>query len=150
MIYRFIYIKTLGNVQLAEDITQETFIKAWQKSDKFDITKGSLKTWLYTIARNLLIDYLRKAKNHTESINEFEEIKSAISIEKDAEQALLREEMLKSLKSLNQSDEDLIIMRFINELEIKEMAQILNKPENTVKVAIHRAVNKLKKIINNG
>lgn len=149
-IYRFIYSRTNGNKQLAEDIAQETFIRAWEKAHQFNVSKGSIKTWLFTIARNLLVDYFRKHKNHTETISEFEEVESDENIEKETEKEILRGKILDGLKKLGEKDSEYIVMRYINELEIKEISLVLNKPENTVKVAIHRAVIKLKKILNNG
>ena len=60
-LYRFVF-SLVGDAQTAEDIVQETFIKTWKRASTFDRHKH-FKTWIYTIARNTAVDFLKKKKN---------------------------------------------------------------------------------------
>ena len=61
-IYRYVYVRCGYNRETAEDITQDIFIKAWEKRKQFNSKKSTLKNWIYIIARNHIIDLYRKKK----------------------------------------------------------------------------------------
>ena len=146
LIYRYIYVRCGFHKEVAEDITQETFIKAWNNRDKYDSEKASLKTWLFRIARNLMIDYFRKNKYQTieldESLIAGDEFISKIEISDDYKK------VINSMERLKQKERDLLVLRYVDELEIEEIAQIIKKNNVATKVAIHRALNKLKVEVN--
>jgi RNA polymerase sigma-70 factor (ECF subfamily) len=146
-IFKYVYIRCGYNRELAEDITQDIFIKVWEKRDTFNPNKSSLKNWVYVIARNQIIDKYRKKKIFVSNIDEKIENttgKEDSSIEDD----LMLEGILKSMDRLKDSDKEVIVLRYIQDLEIEEIAQILGKSKNATKVMIHRALKKLKYIVN--
>jgi RNA polymerase sigma-70 factor (ECF subfamily) len=144
-IYRFVYYRLNQNKQVAEDLTQEIFLKAWEKRKKFNPAKSSLKTWLYTIARNSVIDIYRKQKMEIgiEDINS-----DLVFSEETNENDNLMSFLKIKLKLLKENEQEVIILHYIEGLEIKEVALIIGKNYQATKVAISRALNKLKILVN--
>ena len=146
-LYRYIYIRCGYNRELAEDITQDVFVKAWEKRETFNPNRSTLKNWIYIIARNHIIDFYRKKKIVGSSFNE--EIEESIKQQGvSLEDELLLEDILKNLNRLNEKEKEVIVLRYVQDLDIRDVAQIIGKSENTTKVMIHRALKKLKYIMN--
>ncbi|WP_241657783.1 RNA polymerase sigma factor [Anaerobacillus alkaliphilus] len=142
-IYRFI-LMMLGDDEQAKDLTHDTFIKAYNSMDLF---KGDVndKNWLYFIARNITIDYMRKRKPILFMIDSFSAVISKNHIPDNIALLGEREEQLYcSLRKLKRSYRELIILRKIKELSIRETAEVLNWSEGKVKVTLHRALLALK------
>ncbi|MFA6338995.1 MAG: RNA polymerase sigma factor [Candidatus Paceibacterota bacterium] len=153
-IYNFIFRLT-KNTQESEDITQETFLKVWKNIKKY--RKGeNFKTWIFTIARNTTIDWLRKKKNLTfsdfenkDGSNTFEEnitdpeplSDELIAIIEDKK---LIEDLLKQLSPLYQ---EILFLHYNEQLTFSDMGKILNKSTDTVKSQHRRALIMLRKII---
>lgn len=146
-IYGYVYLRLGKDRAVAEDLSQEIFIKAWQNIAKYNAKKATLTTWLYTIARNSLIDYFRKAKAEKTSLDENTDLLSSTA-ESEIEQSILSDFVYTKLRCLSHTDQDLVTWRFVQGLEITEIAQIINKSPATTTVAIHRAINKLRDIVN--
>ena len=153
-IYRFIFFK-VSNIQEAEDITSEVFLKAWQ----YLVDKGKNKTienlnaFLYTVARNSIIDFYRKKSK--EAANEAELNHDAIGQVADKgqdieEKAAIGSEMQiiqDAIKELKEEYRELITLRYLNELSIKEIAKILDKSRGAVRVSLFRATKTLKSFL---
>lgn len=148
-IYRFIFLR-ISKKSDAEDITQKVFLKAWENMDKYEIRENiPFSSWLYRIAKNSIIDYYRTEKNHPgiEDVPEYELGEAPTDHEKKAQDKLKFKEIKEALNELTENQQDVIIMKFIEELENEEIAEILNKTEVAVRVTQHRALKKIKKII---
>jgi len=146
-LYRYIYIRCGYNRELAEDITQDVFVKAWEKRETFNPNRSTLKNWIYIIARNHIIDFYRKKKIVGSSFNE--ELEESIKQQGvSLEEELLLEDILKNLDRLKEKEKEVIVLRYVQDLDIRDVAQIIGKSENTTKVMIHRALKKLKYIMN--
>ncbi|MEA3499894.1 MAG: sigma-70 family RNA polymerase sigma factor [Candidatus Marinimicrobia bacterium] len=132
-------IKIVGNVDDALDCVQDTFIKAYKKYDKF---KGdsSLYTWVNRIAINTALNFVNR--NKTNNWNEFLEYDNQTKKEKE-----LPSFNKKWLAELSPTERSVIVLRIYDNLKITQVAQVLNTSESTVKVAYHRAIEKMKKII---
>ena len=144
-LYRYIYIRCGYNRELAEDITQDIFVKAWEKRSTFNSSKSTLKNWIYTIARNHIIDIYRKKKVSTKSFDEDIYVKDLnISVEDEVVLA----DILKNLEKLKEKEKKVIVLRYVQDLDIEEISKIIGKSKNTTKVMIHRAIKKLKYIMN--
>ena len=150
-IYRFVYFK-LGNKEEAEDATNDIFLRTWNYLINNDSQKRvqSLSGLLYGIARNAIIDiYRERAKKqlvHLEK-EELEAIKGENSLIHDIEikqNTLLIE---KHLRGLKQEYQEVILLHYIEELTISEIAQMLNKKPVNVRVLLHRAIRKLKTLV---
>jgi RNA polymerase sigma-70 factor, ECF subfamily len=138
-IFKYICMMT-RDYQQAEDLTHETFLRAYNNYDSFE-RKAETKTWLFRIAHNVTIDFLRRRKP-------LRIIESFLHNKKD--QSPLPEDILdmkeetkelyKALGDLKQAYREVIILRKIKGFSIKETAEILNWSENKVKVTLHRAI----------
>ncbi len=143
-IYRFIFFK-VGNQADAEDISSEAFLKAWQYIKEGQAVRN-LNAFLYSIARNLVIDHYRfQARKH-----EFEEgiimdIPAGVNLADKADIKQDKETILNALKSLKNEYSEVIILRFFDDLSVGEIAQVVGKSQNNTRVLVHRALAALKK-----
>ncbi|MGA2278375.1 MAG: RNA polymerase sigma factor [Terracidiphilus sp.] len=133
-VFRFAYY-LCGNRSDAEDITSETFVRAWssQESIKTETVKG----YLFTIARNLFLKQLRAASRHAvldENVSD-----SRPSAYDLAEQRAEVAAVLKAMQSLSAIDRAALIMRTYDELPYQEIARVLEITETAAKVKVHRA-----------
>lgn len=142
-IYRFIYY-LVGDEFLAEDITQNTFLKAWNSLPNFSLGKGTFQSYLYTIARNLVIDNQRKRKE----ISLDAEIGNTIASEEDPEKKIWKNESMQkireTLKSLPEVDRQLVVLRYFEEMQFDEISEILGKKPGALRVRLHRVLETLR------
>ncbi len=124
---------------LAEDLTQETFIKTWSYiANGKDI--DSIKAFLYRVARNLIVDNRRRQKPNY-SIEE--RLEHGQEPEGQNAQTIFHEietnELFSHLKNLSESDRELIILRFVEGYPTRDIAKMLDETPNVISVRIHRA-----------
>lgn len=137
------------NREDAEDLVQEVYIRVLNSYDKFQ-GKSSEKTWLFSIAKNVAIDHFRKQKNWKQRIYEkFDWDKWQIKDERALpEELVIKDEdtelLLTCLGACNKNYQMVLILRFLNELSIKETAEALSWSESKVKTTQHRALKILK------
>ena len=143
-IYGYIFL-LVNNKEIAEDLTQEAFIKAFKSLNQFN-GESHMFTWLFRIARNVTIDFLRKKRLYQFfSIDKYQfvsEKQLPLEIVLKGENITILYEAIRKLKI---SYQEVIILRKIKEFSIKETAEILNWNENRVKITTSRAVAALKK-----
>ncbi|WP_413512729.1 RNA polymerase sigma factor [Myroides odoratus] len=151
-VYHFI-LKQTGNETDAEDITIETFSKAFSSIESYD-AKFAFNTWLLTIAKHTYIDLIRKRKNVLFvdlSDEENQQYNNIIDESETIEDELIREQNLEIFKNyirlLKPHYQEVIELRFFQELSYNEIASILNEPLNNVKIKIMRAKKLLAEII---
>lgn len=138
--------KMVGNQEDALDLTQEIFLKAFQKIDKFNY-KSAFSTWLYKLAVNVCIDELRKRKSVREYPTEdtFQQILVDNDTPEDETISNEQEEILwKAINSLKEKERTVIILRDMEGLSYDEIASTLKCSLGRVKSRIHEARNKLK------
>ncbi len=143
-IYSFVY-KNVGNSDAAEDITQETFVKVWKNIKKFKAEK-KFSAWIFTIAKNSSIDFLRKKKAATLALKEdflFERGDFVNGIEQKNTIRKVHE----ALQELSPSYRAIILLKSESNLTFKEIAEELGEPLNTIKSRYRRAVFILKSLI---
>lgn len=151
-IYRHCYFRVY-NKELAEDLTQETFIKTWKYFSAGKDIKN-IKSFLYKVAVNLIIDNSRKKKNiYLDDIAQ-KELKGSTRLNNmEAEQDIFNRlevlELIKLLDKLSDSQRQVIIFRYIDELLPSEIAEILGESANAVSVRINQGINKLRNLIKN-
>jgi RNA polymerase sigma-70 factor, ECF subfamily len=128
-----------GNEALADDITSETFVRAWQARGK--IREATVKAYLLTIARNLYRDHLRGHK----PMNELDEsiCDPNIDLESQTAQKAEVQAVMRMLQQLPEIDRTALLMRVQEEMSYEEIAVALQLPLTTVKVKVHRARLKL-------
>lgn len=129
-----------------EDLVQEVFIRALNSFESFE-GKANPKTWLYSIARNLAVDELRKRSKAKFSITPFlQKNHEAASVETPESLLFLNEEtreLHSFIQDLKSNYRDVLVLRAINGFDVKETAAILNWTENKVRITYHRACKKL-------
>ncbi|MSR71693.1 MAG: RNA polymerase sigma factor [Candidatus Taylorbacteria bacterium] len=147
-LFRYCYFKTLNRDE-AKDMLQDTFIKTWQY-----IQGGgevlNIKAFLYRTAHNIVVDHYRKKKSVSldELFEEGFDTSHDTPTVQDLENQIDGAEAMKLLDKIPKQYRDLIFMKYVEELSIKEIAEILDEPANNISVKIHRAIEKLKEIYN--
>lgn len=145
-IFRFIYFK-VSDYELARDFTADTFIRFWKQLAKGKEIQNN-KALLYFIAKGITIDYYRKKKNtRSVSLEKIDERLLGV-IDTDEDKFSTREELEQvyiKLKEIKKEYQDVLLLRYVEDLRISEIAGVLNKRENTIRVLLHRALKTLKK-----
>ena len=122
-------VRRLGDRELAEDAVQETFIRAWRKLHLFDATRGSLRTWLYAIMRNIVVDMhrarlaapdgRRRSAGHA-AHDEFDPLLSSMTL-------------VDALEKLSVEHRDLLVHCYLRQRPYAEVAELLGVPVGTVR-----------------
>ena len=140
-IYRYCYFK-LGQRSIAEDITQETFLR-FLENDTYK-NQGKALHYLYTIARNLCIDEYRKMDRELKLINDVEkDIKSGSILKADHMQKNTEEQIItalvlrQALAELSEQDRELLLLRYVNEVQVSVISRLLG----ISRFAVHRRLN---------
>jgi len=140
-VYRFILFK-VSQREDAEDLTQTVFLKAWDRRKQFS-GKGSMKAWLFQIARNTVIDFYRTRKR-------VEELPQEVTDDRqqhwDIGERIDAGQMFTTIQLLEPKEYGEVLMhRFVNELTVEETAQAMGKTAGAVRVLQHRALEALRK-----
>ena len=153
-IFRFIYFKLNSNKEEAEDLTSAVFLKSWNYIQQNGLTDvKTLRALIYKIARTSIVDYYRKnAQVYINNSIDDENIKLEIPDYNepiDKQVAASYDFGIVGKKTLELKDEykEIIILRFINELSIKEIAQITEKSQGNIRILIHRALKALRELM---
>ena len=139
-IYRYLYMQ-VGDPDVAEDLTQETFIKAYRAKKDF-AGKSSAYTWLYSIARHVSYDYFRK-KRPLAFLPAFFQRQPEVEALPVDEALTIGEEaatLYDALGALKDHYREVILLRHIHELSVRETGEVLGWSESKVKSTLHRAM----------
>ena len=128
-----------GDVVMADEITSDTFVRAWMTADR--IRQPTVKSYLFTIARNAHTDLLRRAARQTQLDENMPDTR--ISVQTEMEQSAEVRAVLAALQQLPEMDRTVLLMRTLNEIPYDEIAETLGIPVVTAKVKVHRARLKL-------
>ncbi|MFV9551990.1 RNA polymerase sigma factor [Algibacter sp. PT7-4] len=145
-------LKRTHNENDAEDITIQTFSKAFDKINTFD-EKYTFKTWLITISKNIHIDLLRKEKNSITQVisKDDRDVFQVLDESPSPEDKLITEQhlakLLRDIKKLKPHYQEVINLRYFQELSYKEISKQLKEPMSNVKVKLLRAKKLLAEII---
>jgi len=153
--YRF-----TGNPADAEDMTQDVFLKIYSNLASFDLTRGSLQVWITTMTRNLLVDNFRRTKNQrvtgsldegwesSEELSPVDRLTSrTVSPHESAAQKELAKMVQDALAKVSVELREAVILRDLQDLDYKEIAQVLGIPEGTVKSRISRGRAELARLL---
>ena len=150
-VYNFVY--RFGGVNDSDDITQEVFIKVWKNLKKFD-PEQSFKTWLFSIARNTTIDWMRKRRNVNFSdldndIDSFEEsIKDPGPLADELVAITQNKTVVENLlETLPVNYRTVLILYYMEDMTFKEISKVLDKSIDTVKSQHRRALIQLKQML---
>jgi RNA polymerase sigma-70 factor, ECF subfamily len=132
-------VRSLRDPGLAEEAVQETFIRAWRAGDRFDPELGSLRTWLFAILRNVVIDLGRARSARPEVLDEAPE-----GIEEPLEQALLAWQVEEALRLIGTSHRQVIVESYFRGRPYAELAAELGVPEGTIKSRVYYGLRALR------
>jgi RNA polymerase sigma-70 factor (ECF subfamily) len=139
-IYVYFLYRVGFNRTTAEDLTSEVFLKALKSFTNFDQTR-SFQAWVYAIAHNHLVNYYRVAQREVELT---EDAFSTQSDSKKIELGYELEMILKEINNLEESDREVLLMKFVDQLTNTEIAELLHKEEGTIRTKISRSLAKLR------
>ena len=140
-IYRYIYYK-VSRKEVAEDLASQCFLKAWEHISQKQTIIKNFQSFIYKIARNLIIDYYRsREKEELPLIYQMEQNSEILSFAPDVN--LDKEELEKILFKLKPDIREIIVLRYIEGFSIKEIAKIVDKSTGNIRVIIHRTLNEL-------
>jgi len=143
-IYAFVFFRVGGDKPFAEDLVQDIFMKAFEAFDRYD-PAISQSAWIYTIARNHLINELAKRKPGVP----IEEVEDSIFFSVDARERLATKDderrLLEGIASLDKDDAQLLRMKYLEGWRYEDLSDMFEKTPGTLRVQANRALNKLKK-----
>lgn len=144
-IYTYLYYRSGKNRERAEDLTSEVFMKALEKFHTYK-TESSFQSWIYAVAHNHLVDFFRKNKQATVDLKDVDNL----LVSNEDTKSLLRkrvasEQVLEMIDHLSDKERELVLLRYQQQLSMKDIAEIVDEQETNVRVSIHRALAKLKK-----
>jgi RNA polymerase sigma-70 factor (ECF subfamily) len=147
-------LKRVLNVALAEDLAGVVFMKVVDKIDTYDPDKASVRTWIYSITNNELIDYYRRKriKKPYDDLKPFLKDEDVLKEIQKKQDKLQKNKLYKDIlaildKKLSMEERDIIIMHYIEGMKYKEISEIKDLNENTLRSKAHRALKKVKNLI---
>lgn len=143
-VFRFIFLK-VSSQEISQDLCSEVFLRYW-KSLNLGTQIENPRAFLYQIARNLVIDHYRE-KDRAKLVS-LENIKIEapnIDLEKQTDLVSEINQVEKGLRQLKQDYQDVLIWHYLDDLSVSEIAEMMNKAENAVRVTIHRALKELRR-----
>ena len=147
-VYNFIFAK-VKNAEQADDIISITFEKVFVKLGDYDSGKGAFSTWIFRIALNEMNSLFRKSKQLNEAA--WEEFFEPADGRKTPEQQVLSDEgdsqLLLALEKLNDRERRVVSLKYLTGISNKEIAEMEDMTANNVGVVLHRALDKLKAIL---
>ncbi len=147
-IYRYVYLK-VPTQQDAEDITADTFLRAWQYMQEKKAVR-TIQAFLYQIARNLIVDFYRKRGGNIESIDEQEIVvadRQDLSLEEKMTLKLDIAQAERAIRQLKDLYRDVVILHYLNDVPLKDVARLIKKSRGATRVILHRAVKTLRDML---
>ena len=145
-VYRYVFYKVAKDD--AMDLTESVFLKVWEHLKSYSRLKGAFSSWVFKIAHNVVVDYYRMKKEHVDLDDvvlpdESREGNPRLMAENSLNQDLLR----KALAKLKQKYQDVLILRYVNGLEHREIARVMRRSEGSLRILKFRALQALKKVM---
>jgi RNA polymerase sigma-70 factor (ECF subfamily) len=145
-IYRYL-CRTIGDAACAEDLTGDVFLRLLQALDTSRAPRDKLQGWLYRVAHNLAMDWFRnRGKGATVTLQE-ELVAEASSPSRLVERWEMEERLRTAVRQLTQDQQQVVLLRFGEGLTAARVGQLLGKSEGAVKILQHRAVKRLRKLL---
>ncbi len=145
-VYRYIYFRVTDDAT-AEDLTSKVFLKAWENLPRYKAGKAPFIAWLYTIARNTVIDYYR-TKRQTSALDEIASLPGNDPLPDERYEAVFAAQSLRqSLQQLTELQREVVTMKLIDGLDTEEIAARLRKSSGAIRALQMRALQALGRIL---
>lgn len=144
-IYRYIFFKV--GKEDALDLTENVFLKVWEKLRTYKRGKSYFSSWLFRVAHNTIVDHYRMRKAYTELDTNVPDDKRQNDPVIMTEQNLSHETLQLAIKKLKKKYQQIIILKYINELENDQIARIMKRSEGNLRILKFRALKALKQIL---
>lgn len=149
-VYRYVRFR-LASREAAEDVTSQVFMKALKALDRYDPNRASPRTWLLRIARNAVTDHLRSLRRRSSLHVSLDRVPDLVADVPTQEERVLREErievLLNASRKLKPADQEILSLRYGSGLGNQEIAEALKISGNAVAVRLHRALARLKTVV---
>jgi len=144
-IYRYTYYRT--GREDALDITENVFLKVWENIRSYKVGRKYFSSWIYRIAHNAVVDHYRTNKEVAELSFDVADNKRAADPVRIASGVIGGENLMKAISKLNKKHQQVIVLKYINELENREIAMIMRKSEGSLRILKFRALKALRQIM---
>lgn len=159
-VFRYVLFR-LGDRELAEDVTSETFLRALRRIGSVSYQGRDVGAWFITIARNLVLDHVKSSRYRREiTTSDVADTGAAAfsaaerQVEKSPEHQVMamatRDELYRCIQELGDDQRECVVLRFLQGLSVAETAEIMNRNEGAIKALQHRAVRRLAQLLPNG
>jgi RNA polymerase sigma-70 factor (ECF subfamily) len=145
-IYRHIAYR-VGQIEDAEDLTQQVFVQAWRALGRYKQTNSPFIAWLLTIAHNVVVSFYRRSKSVKSLENDVVDWPSDDHVEGTAEINVEYERVRRTIQRLKPEHQQILVMRFLEDLAHRDIALALGKSEANVRVMQHRALRDLRELL---
>jgi RNA polymerase sigma-70 factor (ECF subfamily) len=160
VVYRYVLFR-LGDRDLAEDVTSETFLRALRRITSVSYQGRDVGAWFVTIARNIILDHVKSSRFRLEVVTDEVAEPSGAPIgtvgaqavagpEQQAISRATRAELLRCVAELGEDQRECIVLRFMQGLSVAETAVIMKRNEGAIKALQHRAVRRLAQLLPTG
>ena len=148
-IYRHVCYR-VGQTQDAEDLTQQVFLQAWRGLKTYQSTRSPFIAWLLTIAHNVVVTFYRRHRTVHSLEAAAIDWPSADQMEAGAELRLEHVRVRRAMRLLRPEHQQVLIMRFLEDLGHRDIAAVLGRSEANVRVIQHRALQELRRVLDRG
>jgi RNA polymerase sigma-70 factor (ECF subfamily) len=145
-VYRHIYY-LVNDTRETEDLTAQTFLKAWEAVGRYKERGAPFVAWLLRIAHNLTVSHLRAKRDHGALEDIFVDGKMDRNPEQALEQSTDEKSVRDAVLKLREEQRQVIMLRFVEEMDYREVAEVIGKSVPAVRVIQHRALGNLRKIM---
>jgi RNA polymerase sigma-70 factor, ECF subfamily len=152
-IFRFC-TRLVGDRGLAEEAVQETFLRAWRAAERWDPASGSVRTWMYAIARNVCIDLLRSrsrrfpVERRTDGDREHHHSPGSDSYEDSGFDGVMSSWMLEeALRRITPEQRDALVLTYVRDRPYSQIAEVLGIPEATLRTRVFYGLKSLRKVL---
>lgn len=150
-IFRFCH-RLVGDTGLAEEATQETFLRAWRSADRWDPETGSVRTWMYAIARNVCIDSLRSRSRRFplegRSVHDEDFGRDQSAYVESGFDSMMSSWMLEeALRRITPEQRDALVLTYVRDRPYSEIASVLGIPEATLRTRVFYGLKSLRAVL---
>jgi RNA polymerase sigma-70 factor (ECF subfamily) len=144
-LWRYVMGLTNGDRYRAQDVVQETLLRAWRNPAVLERTEGSARGWLFTVAKHIVIDEWRSAARRPEVVTD--EVPEQAVVEDTQQQTVDRQLVLAGLRTLSTEHRQVLLECYFRGASVAEAAQTLGVPPGTIKSRTHYALHALRRAL---